>query len=82
MTINKILAGATLALGLATGAFADGHEKTKVGFVYVGPVGDGGWTYEHDQGRLAVEEHFGDAVLPRRLGTWTRPSTWRASFQT
>lgn len=35
---------------------------TKVGFVYVGPVGDGGWTYEHDQGRLAVEEHFGDQV--------------------
>ena len=34
----------------------------KVGFIYVGPIGDGGWTYQHDQGRLAVEEHFGDAV--------------------
>jgi simple sugar transport system substrate-binding protein len=33
-----------------------------VGFVYVGPVGDFGWTYAHDQGRLQVEEHFGDAV--------------------
>jgi simple sugar transport system substrate-binding protein len=42
---------------------AAGHgEKTKVGFVYVGPVGDGGWTYEHNEGRLAVEEHFGDQV--------------------
>ena len=34
----------------------------KVGFVYVGPIGDGGWTYEHDKGRLAVEEAFGDRV--------------------
>jgi simple sugar transport system substrate-binding protein len=34
----------------------------KVGFVYVGPVGDFGWTYAHDQGRLAVVENFGDAV--------------------
>ena len=29
-------------------------DKTKVGFVYVGPVADAGWTYEHDRGRLAV----------------------------
>ena len=34
----------------------------KVGFVYVGPIGDGGWTFQHDQGRLAVEAEFGDAV--------------------
>ena len=62
MTIKTLLASATVALGVATGGYADGHEQTKVGFVYVGPVGDGGWTYEHDQGRLAVQEHFGDAV--------------------
>ena len=61
MTIKSILTGATLALGFATGAFADAHQ-TKVGFVYVGPIGDGGWTYEHNKGRLAVEEAFGDAV--------------------
>ncbi|MFC5567007.1 BMP family ABC transporter substrate-binding protein [Rubellimicrobium aerolatum] len=34
----------------------------KVGFIYVGPVGDGGWTFQHDQGRLAAQEHFGDAI--------------------
>ena len=34
----------------------------KVGFVYVGPIGDHGWSYQHDLGRLAVEEHFGDKV--------------------
>ncbi len=56
----KILIGAMLSLGLAAGAVA--QEKTKVGFIYVGPVGDLGWSYEHDQGRLAVEEAYGDRV--------------------
>ena len=62
MNFTKLLTSAVLALGLAGAAYADGHAKTKVGFVYVGPVGDGGWTYEHNKGRLAVEEEFGDAV--------------------
>lgn len=62
MKFTKLLATAAAALALATGAHAAGHEKTKVGFVYVGPVGDGGWTYEHDQGRKAVEAEFGDKV--------------------
>ncbi|WP_163846540.1 BMP family ABC transporter substrate-binding protein [Pseudooceanicola aestuarii] len=63
MQKRTFLASAAMTLALATGAFAASHaEKVKVGFVYVGPVGDGGWTYEHDQGRLAVEEEFGDAV--------------------
>ena len=31
-------------------------SRSRVGFVYVGPVGDLGWTYAHDQGRLALEE--------------------------
>ncbi len=60
MKFTSLLATAAIALGLATGAMA--QDKTKVGFVYVGPVGDGGWTYEHNKGRLAVEEHFGDKV--------------------
>ncbi|SLN38121.1 BMP family ABC transporter substrate-binding protein [Roseisalinus antarcticus] len=59
MKLKHLLASATL--GLATMAVAQDDPLT-VGFVYVGPVGDGGWTYEHNQGRLAVEEHFGDAV--------------------
>jgi simple sugar transport system substrate-binding protein len=37
-------------------------EPTKVGFVYVGPTGDAGWTYAHDKGRQYVEEQFGDRV--------------------
>ena len=39
-----------------------GAAELKVGFVYVGPVGDFGWTYQHDQGRQAVEKAFGDRV--------------------
>ncbi len=58
--LTTLLGAAALALG--TTAFADGHEPTKVGFIYVGPVGDFGWSYEHDQGRLAIEEAFGDKV--------------------
>jgi basic membrane protein A len=34
-------------------------EKPKVAFVYVGPVGDLGWTYAHDQGRLHLEKELG-----------------------
>ena len=60
MKLIKILTGAALAVGLATSAMA--QDKTKVGFIFVGPVGDGGWTYEHNKGRLAVEKEFGDKV--------------------
>ena len=35
----------------------------KIAFAYVGPVGDAGWTYAHNQGRLAVEKEFGDKVV-------------------
>ena len=47
------------ALMMATSAYA---ADLKVGFIYVGPVGDFGWSYQHDQGRLAVEAEFGDRV--------------------
>lgn len=38
-------------------------EPLKVAFAYVGPVGDGGWTYAHDNGRKAVEAAYGDKVV-------------------
>ena len=53
------LAGLAMSLVVAT---ASGADPLKVGFIYVGPIGDHGWTYQHDQGRLAVEEAFGDKV--------------------
>ena len=42
------------------GAMAD--DPLKVGFVYIGPVGDHGWTYQHNEGRLAIEAAYGDKV--------------------
>ncbi len=62
LSVKKLLAGAALGLGLAAGANVQAADPLKVGFVYVGPVGDHGWSYQHDQGRLAVEKHFGDKV--------------------
>lgn len=38
------------------------QDKLKVGFIYVGPIGDHGWSYQHDQGRLAVDKALGDKV--------------------
>ena len=38
-------------------------EPLKVAFAYVGPVGDGGWTFAHDNGRKAVEAEFGDKIV-------------------
>ena len=38
-------------------------EPLKIAFAYVGPVGDGGWTFSHDNGRKAVEKEFGDRVV-------------------
>ncbi|MBR0567677.1 BMP family ABC transporter substrate-binding protein [Azoarcus sp. L1K30] len=37
---------------------AQGSGPLRVGFVYVGPVGEAGWTYAHDLGRRAVEAAF------------------------
>jgi basic membrane protein A and related proteins len=52
-----------MGLGVAAGmpAFAQ-DGPLKIGFIYVGPIGDGGWTFQHDQARLAVVEAYGDKV--------------------
>ncbi len=61
MFTRKFLLGATGALAFAAAASAQ-DDPVKVGFVFVGPVGDGGWTYEHNRARLAAEENFGDRI--------------------
>jgi len=38
-------------------------EPLKIAFAYIGPVGGGGWTFAHDNGRKAVEKEFGDKVV-------------------
>ncbi len=52
----------TLALTLVSGA-ALLAAPTKIGFVYVSPVGDAGWTFQHDQGRKEMEKALGDKVV-------------------
>ena len=38
-------------------------EPLKIAFAYVGPVGDGGWSFAHYNGRKAIEKEFGDKVV-------------------
>jgi simple sugar transport system substrate-binding protein len=38
-------------------------EPLKIAFAYVGPVGDGGWTFAHDNARKALEKEFGDKIV-------------------
>jgi len=61
----KGLAAAVIAVALATGAGTMGAkaaEQLKIGFVYVSPVGDAGWTYQHDLSRKALEKALGGKV--------------------
>ncbi len=62
--MRKILIATTAAV-IAVGASlvgASAADKLKVGFIYLGPVGDLGWTYQHDVARLAMVKEFGDKV--------------------
>ena len=51
-----------LAAASSVGEAGAQAKKTKVAFVYVGPIGDHGWSYQHHQGLLAVQKEFGDKV--------------------
>ncbi|MGQ0565278.1 MAG: BMP family ABC transporter substrate-binding protein [Gemmobacter sp.] len=62
MNRRHLLATVALGLSMAFGGAAMAQDKTKACFVYVGPIGDLGWTYQHHQGALAVQEAFRDKV--------------------
>jgi basic membrane protein A and related proteins len=47
----------------AASAAAAKPEPLKIAFAYVGPVGDGGWTFAHDNARKALEKEFGDKIV-------------------
>jgi len=47
---------------LSAASISHAVDPLKVAFVYLGPVGDGGWTYQHDLGRVALEKEFGDKI--------------------
>ena len=63
MKRRTLLAGAMTAVGLAVSAGAAlAQDKPKIGFVYVGPVNDGGWSQHHHEAAMTMKEHFGDAI--------------------
>jgi simple sugar transport system substrate-binding protein len=70
-SVLKLAALSTVAAAVLVGcgkkeepkpAAAPKPEPLKAAWIYVGPVGDAGWSFAHDQGRKAVEAKFGDAV--------------------
>ena len=58
--LRKIL---TILSFLAVISVSPAHaDQKKIGFIYIGPPGDHGWTYMHDQGRIYMENELGDAI--------------------
>ncbi len=55
-------AAAALALTVSVAGTALAADKLKVGYVYVGPVGDFGYSYQHDLGRQFLQKELGDKV--------------------
>lgn len=63
ITRRTILAGTAGAASLPLLGFgASAQSPLGIGFIYVGPTGDHGWTFAHDQGRKAIEAEFGAKV--------------------
>ncbi len=60
---EEVAAPAAAASAPAAASAAAKPAPLKVAFAYVGPVGDGGWTFAHDNARKAVEKEFGDKVV-------------------
>ena len=60
-----ILSGTALALAASLPLTAFAAEPAQLGFVYVSPIGDAGWTFQHDQGRKEMEKALGDKVSSR-----------------
>lgn len=58
----RLLAPLVLLLALAAAGAQPAAQPLKVGFVYVSPIGDAGWTWQHDQGRLAMERALAGTV--------------------
>lgn len=54
-----LIAVSLFAIFSALSVSAQGVANPRVAFVYIGPPGDGGWTYQHDQGRKYMESKLG-----------------------
>src|SRR6202163_3473241 len=62
--MRKILIAAAAVMVTAGASLfgASAADKLKIGFIYLGPVGDFGWTYQHELGRQALVKEFGDKI--------------------
>lgn len=60
-----MLSAAALAVAATLPFSAAAQSPTKIGFVYVSPIGDAGWTYQHDEGRKEMQAALGDKVETR-----------------
>ena len=56
-----VVAAAILAASAVLGG-ASAQQKLKIGFIYVGPIGDMGWSYQHEVARRALMEQFKDKI--------------------
>ena len=63
MNIKNLFLASMLGLNISGVALADTpKDSVKAAFVYVGPVGDHGWSYRHDVARKELEDTFGDRL--------------------
>jgi basic membrane protein A and related proteins len=62
MRKTLITAAAVILTAGASLFGASAAEKLKVGFIYLGPIGDLGWTYQHELARQALVKEFGDKI--------------------
>lgn len=64
MKLSKWFSWTAVAVGavMAFGNTVQAEDKFKVGFVYVNPIGDHGWSFQHHEGLKAVQKEFGDKI--------------------
>ena len=62
LAASAALTSTSAAQSPPPGAPAGAKPALKVAFVYVSPIGDAGWTYQHDQARLAMQQALGARV--------------------
>jgi basic membrane protein A and related proteins len=62
MTCRTLMAATLAAFALVAATCGASAAKLKVGFIYLGPIGDYGWTYEHEIARRALVRALGDKI--------------------
>jgi len=62
LTLSLVVIFGLLVTACGSTPTATPTSKFKVAYIYIGPPGDLGWTYEHDRGRKVMEQELGDQV--------------------